>query len=415
MPRGSRPGERRGGRKLGTPNKKTLIKNAVFLAAASDRDRSPLDFMLALMRDPQVSLDLRIRMAASTAPLVHARPRASDRSRPHPMELRAQRAKAAIRTGAESAPAGGEVKSASLGVTEKPVLGDGGEKQVLAGGGKAAARLPPVAPAAAGNADSTRLDPLDFLLGVMHDPEAAPRHRVRAAQIAARYKERPPHRFSYLVEDEFGFQIDPLAAKAVRDIRRGPSSSDAQTEDGLVREHLQAIDCPDAYGGRDLEKDEGRLRELREHRRKAKLTPFEDDEETYLTARTEVYRTTPKHRAWCRLSKLEVRLAGWEPLTAAEQHELDDLRARFPSVARDLADTDWTKEMEIMIPMHLAMEKYREFKRRGLPLDKKEITKAVIVDLRREEAEHPGAYAARQRAARLELEEGFKEYLKTQK
>ena len=35
MPRGSRPGERRGGRQRGAPNKKTLIKNAVFLAAAA--------------------------------------------------------------------------------------------------------------------------------------------------------------------------------------------------------------------------------------------------------------------------------------------------------------------------------------------------------------------------------------------
>ncbi|MGB8631913.1 MAG: hypothetical protein WCD69_21470, partial [Xanthobacteraceae bacterium] len=58
----------------------------MFLAAASDGDRSPLDFMLALMRDPQVPLDLRIDMAAAAAPLVYARLRASRRSRPHPMD-----------------------------------------------------------------------------------------------------------------------------------------------------------------------------------------------------------------------------------------------------------------------------------------------------------------------------------------
>jgi hypothetical protein len=66
MPRGSRPGERRGGgRQRGTPNKKTLIKNAVFCAAASDPNRSPLDFMLALMRDPQGPIDVRLVMAAT--------------------------------------------------------------------------------------------------------------------------------------------------------------------------------------------------------------------------------------------------------------------------------------------------------------------------------------------------------------
>src|SRR5215472_14844382 len=99
MPRGSRPGERRGGRKPGTPNKKTLLKNAVFLAAAgggtsAEPNRSPLDFMLALMRDPQVPLKDRVAMAEAAAPFVHARPRSPSRGRPpHPMEVRARAAK----------------------------------------------------------------------------------------------------------------------------------------------------------------------------------------------------------------------------------------------------------------------------------------------------------------------------------
>jgi hypothetical protein len=88
MPRGSKPGERRGGRQRGTPNKKTLIKNAVFLVAASDPNRSPLEFMLALMRDPQVPFDLRIEMAAQAAPFVHARPEPSRRKRPDPLDVR---------------------------------------------------------------------------------------------------------------------------------------------------------------------------------------------------------------------------------------------------------------------------------------------------------------------------------------
>jgi hypothetical protein len=35
MPRGSKLGERRGGRQRGTPNKKTALKNAAIAAAAS--------------------------------------------------------------------------------------------------------------------------------------------------------------------------------------------------------------------------------------------------------------------------------------------------------------------------------------------------------------------------------------------
>ena len=46
MPRGSKPGERRGGRQRGTPNKSTLLKNAAIKAAATDPNLSPLDFLL---------------------------------------------------------------------------------------------------------------------------------------------------------------------------------------------------------------------------------------------------------------------------------------------------------------------------------------------------------------------------------
>ena len=38
MPRGSKPGERRGGRQHGTPNKKTVLRNAAIAAASSNPD-----------------------------------------------------------------------------------------------------------------------------------------------------------------------------------------------------------------------------------------------------------------------------------------------------------------------------------------------------------------------------------------
>src|SRR5215469_6925076 len=55
MPRGSQPGERRGGRQPGTPNKKTALVIAAFDAATSNPDLSPLDFLLGVMRDPSIS------------------------------------------------------------------------------------------------------------------------------------------------------------------------------------------------------------------------------------------------------------------------------------------------------------------------------------------------------------------------
>src|SRR5215471_21274495 len=82
MPRGSQPGERRGGRQKGTPNKKTALINAALAATASNPDISPLDFLLGVMRDPSVSPELRIRVAQAAAPFVHAKPGGSHPSDP---------------------------------------------------------------------------------------------------------------------------------------------------------------------------------------------------------------------------------------------------------------------------------------------------------------------------------------------
>src|SRR5258707_15865439 len=73
MPRGSKPGERRGGRQRGTPNKKTALRNAAFAAAAANPDISPLDFLLGIMIDPNVSLEFRFKVAQATLPFVHGK------------------------------------------------------------------------------------------------------------------------------------------------------------------------------------------------------------------------------------------------------------------------------------------------------------------------------------------------------
>src|SRR5271170_7294998 len=75
MPRGSNPGERRGGRQRGTPNKKTALKNAAIGAAAANPNLSPLDFLLALMRDPNLDLEVRVTVAEAALPLVHTKPK----------------------------------------------------------------------------------------------------------------------------------------------------------------------------------------------------------------------------------------------------------------------------------------------------------------------------------------------------
>ena len=74
MQRGSKPGERRGGRQPGTPNKKTALVNAAFDAATSNPDLSPLDFLLKVMRDSSIPPDWRIKAALAILPYVHSKP-----------------------------------------------------------------------------------------------------------------------------------------------------------------------------------------------------------------------------------------------------------------------------------------------------------------------------------------------------
>ena len=73
---GSKPGERRGGRQRGTPNKVNAQKRAE-LATSGEL---PLDYMLRVMRDDTVDPERRDHMARSAAPYLHAKLQATDQS-----------------------------------------------------------------------------------------------------------------------------------------------------------------------------------------------------------------------------------------------------------------------------------------------------------------------------------------------
>lgn len=69
MPRGSKPGERRGGRKPGVPNK----KNAERIARAEASGMLPHEFLLAVTRGEQIgdhtpTFDERLEAAKAAAP-----------------------------------------------------------------------------------------------------------------------------------------------------------------------------------------------------------------------------------------------------------------------------------------------------------------------------------------------------------
>src|SRR5690242_11071864 len=82
MPRGAKPGERRGGRQKGTPNKKTALVKAAFAGTAANPEMSPLDFFLTVMREPSVTAEWRFRAAQAAAPYVHPKPERTQAAEP---------------------------------------------------------------------------------------------------------------------------------------------------------------------------------------------------------------------------------------------------------------------------------------------------------------------------------------------
>jgi hypothetical protein len=64
---GSLPGERRGGRKAGTPNKATASREADIKAEGL----TPLDYMLQVLRDETAEKADRMWAAEKAAPYVH--------------------------------------------------------------------------------------------------------------------------------------------------------------------------------------------------------------------------------------------------------------------------------------------------------------------------------------------------------
>lgn len=259
MPRGSKPGERRGGRQKGTPNKRTAFNNAVAAAAAADPDILPLDLFRNVMRNSDLPLDTRIMAAQSALPYVHAKPSGRGQ-RPEP--------------------------------------------------GASRVKLRPVRPVA----DDQGIAPLDFLLQVMRDLETPSHTRIRVGLIVAPYihrkvEPRPPTLGDHEVDDEYGFVVDWEKAKALRDLQdtetrlsdiwhlRGARGDLLQQRRDLfvaIAEATKGLVCGPGYRWADRYKDRKRFSALDQKRRAARgektgaqgeWTVEEETEEIYLAAR----------------------------------------------------------------------------------------------------------------------------------
>jgi hypothetical protein len=63
MPRGSKPGERRGGRHRATPNRRTVLTNRILAAAAANPAPTTNELVLVLAKDQDLPADTRMAIA----------------------------------------------------------------------------------------------------------------------------------------------------------------------------------------------------------------------------------------------------------------------------------------------------------------------------------------------------------------
>jgi hypothetical protein len=211
----------------------------------------------------------------------------------------------------------------------------------------------------AASADPTT-SPLDFLLGLMRDPEAPVDLRIKVARAAAPLVHAKPGIASPVdrsgtgaLRETDGFAIDIEEAKALRDIehrldvflrkRYGPSENggpltaaeivEESELDAMYRKRAAALVCPPGYGPGDAIKDDNRLHQLHCKRLSppscggGDLKGAEYEEEAFLTARVAAFRHSLEGRDRHRITELEVYR---QYRSKDEQAELDRLRIVYP-------------------------------------------------------------------------------------
>jgi hypothetical protein len=339
MSRGSKPGERRGGRQRGTPNKKTLLRNAEIEAIAGKPDLTPLDYFLAVMRSQHFPLTTRVQAALKALPRLHAKRRADDVD------------EATFAPNAGSSHPVNEKRSsgsgASIASSDKAVPHRGVRNTVIQEGNK-----------------NAELTPLDFLLGLLRSPETRHATRFKVACATAPYIHQKKSTQDVVARagkpDRYGFAVNLETAKEIRDIvrriarlKKERPKDPQRYQKNLIRLESRGkaivgafvCPCPSLYERNDYANDQKRYAYLlRKRRSRSPLTREENIEEARLVARMSLYAASPENMARARIAELEERdrlnKCGAPPLSIAEQSELRGLKTLFPKVLLPPANFD---------------------------------------------------------------------------
>jgi hypothetical protein len=312
MPRGSKPGERRGGRQRATPNKRTVLSERLLAIASANPTAAAHEFLLNLVNDPALPADTRLAIGRTI--FRDDRPGSvAERSKQRPRDSKPRTATTSV---------------ANVGLAILPTL--------------------------------------DLLLRMAQDATATPMERRKAAAEAARFllpKKPVPKkaRRGKFPPDEYGFSVDPNLARELRDaklqlgcLRRSSKKltpyAVAQKASKLharikeIQESLQSP-CPSKYrltysvdGAEvpgEIVRDNERLTILLKRRAEKKtFTAEEDLEEAIRTARYQSFLVSPEVAAGKRVTELrqKKRVAdlGGPPLTRAEEVNLRFLGLLYP-------------------------------------------------------------------------------------
>jgi hypothetical protein len=329
MLRGSRPGERRGGRKQGTPNQRTILRDRILSIGLDHPTASQRAFLLKLVKDRKLPADTRMAVAPQCFPPKRTRP---------------------SRTGRPRALAGSTIAQEGLATDGSAVASKGSQ-------------TPAMAPAIRDWTPQV----LDALFGVVQDASANPEVRRKAALKIAEFLLPKAGKKPKVIPDEYGFSINPNLASAYRDIqlelralvneptRKIPAIAEKikklEARSDAIRRRLQ-VPCPTKYGNKQAGNDCDRLMEFTALRdNKTALTEAQQAEEAHLRARFDVFAASPESIARRRRQALEdaerrfkkSRLTGdfpAAPLSRKERDELKLLRWLYPKPKRNLSQLD---------------------------------------------------------------------------
>jgi hypothetical protein len=263
MPRGSKPGERRGGRRRQTPNRTTVLADRILVAATATPEATPQELLAILVRDDALPPATRMAIARKTSPSgIRANGHAI--STPKPRQTRAK-------------------------------------------------------------AGPTTIGALDVLFRIAQDVEAKSGDRRKAALEAAQFflpknPRGPILRRRKFPPDECGFSVDPELARELRDAKlklaclppiekttpvafaRKVSKLHARIDE--IRRSLQSPG-PEKYSTANVKRDIDRLDILRQRRMGAEFTPVADLEEAVRTARYDSFLVGPEITSRRRLVPLQ--------------------------------------------------------------------------------------------------------------